>query len=384
VALVLALLAAACSSGDTNAKGDAADKTTTTVASRGDEPAYAEPGPYKVGFTTMRMDDRDVNVWYPADAAATTGKPKATYDQATPLPDKLKGLVPKAYNTVVTMDAYADAPANTEGPFPVLLFAHGAGGYGLVNSGIEVGMASWGFVVVAVDYLEYGLVAQVTGAGRATKRPTEAEMRQRSRQSTKRMLASLDLVQAEGEKADSVLHGAVDASRAASSGHSAGGAVAWGALADPRVKVAIGWAPVPAAEEPVDKPTMIIGATGDSALTPAELAKTYAGFPAPKRFVEIGPAGHNTFTDICGVIRQGGGLVEFARQNKLVSENLLELAYNGCTEKDLEGSEFWPVVQHFTVAGIRDALGIDSPPVGLGDGIESAFAGVTIRYVHNP
>ena len=198
------------------------------------------------------------------------------------------------------------------------------------------------------------------------------------------MLATLDLVTAESARTDSVLHGAVDGHHVAAVGHSAGGGTAFDALNDPRVQVAVGWAPEGPVGPPAQKPTMIIGATGDSALTPSELTKLYASFAEPKRFVEIGPAGHNTFTDICVVIRNGGGLVSFAAKNHLVAPELLSLATNGCDKSNLSPQQFWPAVQHFTVAEIRSVFGIDEHPVGLGDGIASAFPGVTITYRHQP
>jgi predicted dienelactone hydrolase len=367
LAVVVVLTGTACSS----SSQQASTTTSTTVGGPTDDPAYAKPGPYKVGYTTLRMTDRDVAVWYPADDAAVTGMKKATYDQATPLPKALKGLVPPKYNTVVTMDAYKDAPASVKGPFPVVLFSHGVSAYRLVNSALDVGIASWGFVVVSADYLERGLVAQIEG-----------KLDGDPARDRRLMLQSLDLVQHESERAGSVLLGIVNASSAGAVGHSAGGGTAFDALSDERVNVAIGWAPVGPSIAPVAKPTMIIGASDDIALTPRQLAKTYASFPSPKRRVEIGNAGHNTFTDVCTVIRRGGGLIEFARQNHLVAENLLEFGLNGCRKRDTDPKEFWPVVQHFTVAELRSVL-LDAPPVGLGDGITRAFPHLT-TYTHRP
>ncbi len=368
VAVVVMLSSAACSS---SAK-PASTTTSTTVGAPTDDPAYAKPGPYKVGYTTLHMKDRDVTVWYPADDASAAGKKKATYNQATPLPKDLKGLVPPKYNTVVTMDAYDDAPGSAKGPFPVVLFSHGAGGYRLVNSALDVGIASWGYVVASVDYLERGLVAQVKG-GKLSGDPARDR---------RLMLQSLDLIQHENERAGSVLRGIVNAGVAGAVGHSAGGGTAFDALSDERVKVAIGWAPVGPSGTPPDKPTMIIGASGDIALTPERLAKTYASLPSPKRRVEIANAGHNTFSDVCTVIRGGGGLIEFARQNHLVAENLLRLGINGCQKSDVDPTKFWPIVQHFTVAELRSVL-LGAQPLGLGDGITRAFPSVKL-YTHSP
>lgn len=360
--VVVALVGAACSSGG------------TTTADRSATPAYARKGPYPVGYTTLALADRKVSVWYPARRNAVTRAAKASYDQRTPLPDDLKGLVPDQYNTVVAMDAYADVRGSDKGPFPVLLFSHGFGGYRLVNSALMTGIASWGFVVVAADYRERGIEAQIRGQ-RTVPDPTR---------DPRLMLATLDLVAGENRRPDSVLEGVVDARRVGSAGHSAGGGTAFDALRDPRVKVAIGWAPVGPSLDPAAKPTMIIGALGDVALTPEQLRKEYASFPPPRRFVEIGGAGHNSFTDSCPVIRQGGGLIEFARQRKLVAESLLKLGENGCEAGSIDPEKVWSVVQHFTVAELRAVFGVDKRPVGLGSGVARAFPGVRVTYLQQP
>jgi dienelactone hydrolase len=374
IVAIVAIIGSACSSGGSSKPSGAAASTTTTV-DRSGEPAYSKPGPYTVGYTTLQLPDRAVAVWYPADPAAVAGKPKATYNQASPLPDNLKSIVPAKYNTVVTMDAYADATADTkQGPYPVVLFSHGFGGYRLVNSALDVGLASWGYVVVSVEYFERGLLDQVTKKV-YPKDPTR---------DPKLMLASLDLVERANATTGSPLYGIVDAKHVGAVGHSAGGGTAFDALNDPRVAVAIGWAPVGPRAAPADKPTMIIGSSGDIALTPAGLTKEYASFPAPKRRVEIEAGGHNSFSDICLVIRAGGGLVEFARQNHLVSDNLLGLALNGCKATDIAPQLFWPIVQHFTVAELRSVFGQDAQPVGLGDSIANAFGAVKVKYQHQP
>ena len=370
--LAVVLLAASCSSSPTKALSKAATTTTTAAT---DAAVYANPGPYKVGYTTLRMSDRDVDVWYPADDGAATGKPKATYDQATPLPANLKSFVQNEFNTVFTMEAYKDIAGSPKGPFPVLLFSHGASAYRMASSALDAGVASWGFVVVSADYLERGVVTQLPGQKPLTLDPER---------DSRLMLASLDLVTMENDRSASLLHGMVDGTRVAAAGHSAGGTTAFDALEDPRVKVAVGWAPSAPSVTPANKPTMIIGATNDLAVTPTVLAKTYGSFPAPKRRVEIGNSGHNSFTDLCVVTRSGGGLVGSAVKNHLVGEDVAKLLLNGCEQTALTPERFWPVVQHFTVAELRSALGIDAQPVGLGDGISRAFPGITVTYQHEP
>src|SRR2546430_14085647 len=135
--VAVVLLATSFSSIPRQALSEAVAAATTKAA----RTAYATKGPYKVGYTTLRMNDRDVDVWYPATRAAAAGKPKATYDQATPLPADLKSFVPKEFNTVVTMNAYNDVAGSTKGPFPVVLFSHGAGAFRMASSALEVGVA---------------------------------------------------------------------------------------------------------------------------------------------------------------------------------------------------------------------------------------------------
>jgi dienelactone hydrolase len=350
-----------------------ATAVTTTTSARRDKAVYALPGPYKVGYTTLQMRDRSVAVWYPADQHAVEGKPKATYSQRTPLPRDLAHFVPDPYNAVVTMAAYNDVVGSAKGPFPVVLFSHGAGAYRMASSALTTGIASWGFVVVSADYLERGVVTQLPGQKALTLDPVRDK---------RLMLASLDLVTKANDRANSLLHGVVDGTRVAAVGHSAGGTTAFDALNDPRVQVAVGWAPSAPSATPADKPTMIIGASHDIGVPPTQLATTYGSLPAPKRRVEIGNAGHNSFTDLCLVTRSGGGMVQYAVNSHLVDHALAQLLLNGCEKTALAPERFFPVVQHFTVAELRSALRIDTEELGLGDNISRAFPGVTITYRH--
>ena len=377
--LVVVLCAASCSS---SAKGGAPlrTSTSTTVAAATtiaptDEAVYASPGPYKVGYTTLRMTDRFVDVWYPADPNAVVGRPRATYDQRTALPPALQHFVPDAYNSVVTMQAYRDVAGSATGPFPVVLFSHGTPAFRTASSALDAGVASWGFVVVSVDYVERGEVTQFPG--QAPVSLDEARDR-------RLMLASLDLVAAENKRPTSVLYGLVDVARVASAGHSAGGTTALNALNDPRLTAAVLWAPAIPTTPIAKKPIMIIGASGDIAVTPAVLGKAYAALPAAKRWVEVGPAGHNSFTDLCLVTRAGGGYVKFAIDTQLIPPAAATLLLNGCGNTDLRSERFFPVVQHFTVAELRSVFGIDKQPVGLGDGITQSFPGITVTYHHEP
>ena len=346
-ALVLALAATTLSGCSTSSSG--APTTTTTT------PGFQHAGPAPVGVTTLDLGsagpvlgERAATVFYPAAATGVAGRPPFTYTESETLPTALRGVLPAKYDTVTTVaGAYVDPPASTAGPYPVVLFSHGFGGERLYYSHLLAGIASWGYVVVSADYLERGLAAQ---ALKSTVTPSAA-------QDSAIMQASLAAALRASGDPSSPMHGVADATEVAAVGHSAGGQTAFDALALPSVKTAIGWAPVGPAGAPSGKPVMLIGAKGDSAVTPSYVAKTYRSFPGPKSLVEISGEGHNTYTDICTGIRSGGGLISFAVANHFVTPQLAKLGINGCEAADIAPERFWPIVQFYTVLQLVHEFG---------------------------
>lgn len=341
--------------------------------------AYGRPGPDPVGVTTLDLGpdgafgERLATVYYPADPARLAGHAHYSYKQADPLPAALADIVPATYNTTVSTSAWTDVPGAPDHRFPVVLFSHGFGASRLYYSKLLTGISSWGFVVVSADYLERGLVAQ---AENKTSGDTSALDRSV-------MLGSLSAVEEASNSSSSVLHGLVDTSKVAAVGHSAGGTTAFDVLGDPRVATAIGWAPVGPTGAPVDKPVVIIGGLDDIALTPSILKSEYQRFPGPTTWVEVGGAGHDTYTDICPQIRSGGGLVGFAMSLHLVSAELAKLAVNGCQKDNLTPARFLPVVQYYTVVALRLGLHLSTATDELGAPPAGAFPGVHVEVQHH-
>ncbi|MGZ4798166.1 MAG: alpha/beta hydrolase family protein [Acidimicrobiia bacterium] len=367
--VVVALAAAGCSSGSAS--------TASSPRPSGADPAYAKRGPYAVGVTTLSLPDRKVEVYYPAKHGSTDGRPSATYTETDPIPPSvLAGLpkIPAGVDLTVKIPAVRDVPVATDGPFPLVIFSHGAGGWRGVYGYPLSGIASWGFVVASTDYAEYGLLAQFSGGGSggAAQNATVHAA----------ATATVDLMTAENRDGQSRLHAAVDTKRIGAIGHSAGGGTMFGLLDDPRVGAIVGWAPVgPKPPVTSDTPTMVIGGEQDIAITPASATRTYESLQPPKRLVEIGKMGHNAFSDACLAIRGGTDLIGLAKQLGIgIPESLLALGRNGCEAGALDTKRGWSIIQHFTVAELRSALGIDRVPVGLGPGIANAFPGVTITY----
>ncbi|HTZ09566.1 MAG TPA: dienelactone hydrolase family protein [Acidimicrobiales bacterium] len=339
--------------------------------------SFSRPGPDAVGVTTLdlgadgSLGERLATVYYPAERSRLAGHPLFSYQLSAPLPAAVDAIVPPRYNATVTTDARVGAPGAPHGPFPVVLFSHGFGASRLYYSHLLTGIASWGFVVVSADYLERGLLSQATHS----TLPDSAALDLRV------MFRSLAATEHAATLRSSPLYHLTDDSEIAAVGHSAGGQTAFDALDDPRVKTAVGWAPVGPADGYARKPVTVIGEQQDIALTPATLDREFHRFPGSTSYLQISGEGHNTYTDICTSIRAGGGgLVGFAISLHLVSQELAKLAVNGCTAANLPPQRFWPVVQSATVAALRSGLGLGPAPAPPPS---RAFPGFTLTYHHH-
>lgn len=359
VLVALALVAAACADdgdGDDPEPADAGRAGPEQVEAEADaaRAAYTDPGPYPVGLTTVRLADRTVEVLYPAVEGATAPP------GAPPAP-------PLVGEQVVVREA----PASDEGPFPVVLYSHGFAGSPLVSATLQAGIASWGFVVAAPDHIERNTAA--LGRGDARSEPAR---------DVQTLQEALQGVVAAGE-ADGPLSGAVDGERVGSAGHSAGGGTALNALRLPAVEAAATWAGVDPTDEPLpEEPVLVLGAEADIAITGEDQRAVYEALPGPKRLVLLqGGTGHATFIDNCPAARRE--LIESGEPRREVS-GIVALAFDGCDPEDLDPVLAWGAIQHFTVAHLRDALGVDEVPVGLADAVLDEFPDVPITYEHAP
>jgi predicted dienelactone hydrolase len=359
VLVALALVTAACADdgdGDDLEPADAgpAGPEQTQAEADAARAAYTDFGPYAVGLTTVQLADRQVEVLYPAAEGAT----------APP-------GVPPAPTLVGDEVVTREAPASDEGPFPVVLYSHGFAASPLVSATLQAGIASWGFAVAAPDHIERNTAA----LGRGDPRNDPAR-------DVQTMQEALDGVAAAGE-ADGPLSGAVDGERVGSAGHSAGGGAALNALRLPAVTATVTWAGVDPTDEPLpEEPVMVLGAEADVAISGDDQRAVYEELPGPKRLVLIqGGTGHATFLDGCPAARRQ--VIESGQPRGEVS-GIVALAFDGCDADDVDPVLAWEVIQHFTVAHLRDALGVDEVPVGLGDRVLDEFPDVPVVYEHSP
>jgi hypothetical protein len=267
------------------------------------------------------------------------------------------------------MDAYRDLPVSGDGPFPIFTFSHGAAGFRQAYSAFLTGIASHGFIVASLDHLEWGLLAQllmVPPAG-GSRDPGEV------------VLATIERLSQASNDPSSPLAGGVDPTKVSTSGHSAGGRAAFALPNRPEIVSMIGYATGTAGGVITEKPILLLVGAEDGGA--GRLEDAYDDLSPVKRFVSVGRAGHNSFTDQCAIIHGGNNfLIDLVEAGFPIPQNYLDLAIDGCRPENLPPAEFWKVAQHFTVAHMRAALGLNHPTVGLGDGIETAFGDVSVRY----
>ena len=120
-------------------------------------------GPYRVGIVDRELVDAArgrrlmVSVWYPSAQGGTRAPLTHHPDEVMTALANLAGLPAPLFQYLryVTLDASDQVPMLTNSlPFPVLVFSHGLVGLRLQNSSTFQELASWGYVVVALDHTD--------------------------------------------------------------------------------------------------------------------------------------------------------------------------------------------------------------------------------------
>ena len=383
-AVVLALVLASCSSSGTSTTGTTPPgHQSASAAARASTPAYKGMGPHPVGtYTTALGDGRRVVVWYPA-AASVAKEPTETFDIASLLSPKLQSQIPAKLRPQYPIDAHPGAPPAPGGPFPIVLFSHGYAGFPEQSADLVTHLASWGFVVIAPDHVERSLSGLLGTAANGVPPLTDPTVLSRS----------LDAVIADSKRPASPVHGLLDVSKVAVTGHSAGAEAAYTeATSDPRIKAFISYSVSLGGEDgkgkipPVPKvPGMVMLGTADTIIPPAATRMIFAGMHAPKYEVQIGGAGHLVFSDICEIGKAQGGVVSLVHQAGLdIPSSLLRLASDGCQKGALSPLDAFPAIDHLSVAFLRYELGIDKQPVGLDPSVTKAFTTAPITLIADP
>lgn len=124
-------------------------------------------GPYPVGIVDREIVDQArarrlmISIWYPAVSSGTPAPLTYHPDEIATGLGKLSGLPGLAFQHLryFKLAASDNAALRTQGaPFPVLVFSHGLVGLRLQNSATMQDLASWGYVVVALDHTDAAAV----------------------------------------------------------------------------------------------------------------------------------------------------------------------------------------------------------------------------------
>lgn len=319
----------------------------------------AEAGPWPVGARTVDVEGYTVEVWYPAKFGSQKGKEKIVYDIRRLLPVSERTKIPAEDNPWQECDCYGSLPLDDKhGPYPLVVFVHGTGGYRMQNLAQMTHWASRGFVVAAADhpglYLGDMLVGNISyDIGRDMDLLLPA------------------LKSPAGEIA--FLAGRVDPDRIGFAGHSAGGMSLrpFGRYAGVRVLIPMAYEGTEQGDDL--ESSLIMGAIDDTVAEYSRQVEGYASSPTPKRLVGISNAGHLVFSDLCGLKNaEGQGLMEIAIEHQIANAELFEQMWDGCAPEQIDPQVGWGITNFATSAALESVLHCSDA--------DSNFANIQTRY----
>lgn len=339
-------------------------------SSSADTEFFDVPGPYVAGVTTLNLADREVEIWYPADPGAEAGVDREEYFIRSWLPPVIDGLLDPDANPPFVEEAYRDIEVSGDAPFPTTIFAHGYSAFRTQSTFMTAHLASWGFVVVSVDYLERGLAAAL---GFAPDMPMDDVVVTR--------MAVDALVEASGTPGH-LLEGLAVTDGLVIVGHSAGAGTAtrFASEADVLAYVPMTGGGSRSGNFP-DRPSLWIAGAIDKSVGLQGLRDGYAAAPGPKRFLILERGGHLAVSDLCAIGDEDGGIIDIAERAGLpVPENIARLGTDGCQEDALPVREGWPIVNHAVTSFVRESFGIDSVARGMGEDLLGHFPDVGLEF----
>ena len=353
--LVLAALVSGC-----GAKGGPLDHPIVDHASVASVPALgpacgsakllaapadlAQRGPWPVGVRTISIDGLTVEVWYPARPGSERGAATARYDLRAQLPPTEAAKIPDADNAWLPCDCVRELPVDdAHGPYPAVVFLHGAASFRAQSAFLATHWASRGFVVLAPDLPGVGLGALL---GAQQRLP---------------LGAPLQVVQAVTSPADPDPLAFVRAHLSphlALAGHSLGSMLASTIVDHPEVEVRIAMAGFMAPDGTGS--TLILGGDHDGIAPPGDVRGKLEGAPAPTRLMVVHGAGHLAFSDLCTLGADRGGALAIAKAHGVAIPDILTtLATDGCRPTDAPFATTAPVIRAITAGVLEDKLRCD-------------------------
>lgn len=316
---------------------------------------YTVPGPYVAGVKTVEFGETVLEIWYPAEPRSAKGKEKDRYDLRNWIPEEYRDQIPDDVDVGFVTDAYRGLePAQSDEPYPVVLFSHGLGGLRMQSSFLTAHLATWGMVVIAPEHVERNMTTVVWGSFETDNAPQ----------------THLDIIDGLSDVAKKAgLEGLVDENRIAMTGHSQGGAAVSVVAPEPDVSAWISMAsnilPQPTDDNDIaTKPGLVMGGSADGVSGGQERDKYEALEAEEKRLVVIKDAGHMAFTDFCEIADERGGIFAVALEydvpiNEAIIDLVSDLVRDGCEDENLPMERAWPVIRHYATAHLLNAFGED-------------------------
>ena len=251
-----------------------------------------------------------VGVWYPA--GGNEGQAKKVFDLRDQLPEHKARLLPPHVKTTQECECYEDAPiaaAISSSGYPLILHAHGVAAYSSVSLSQITHLAEKGYVVMAANhpgsYLRDVFDSKFASALRADVAGD----------------AKLILEELRQSREDSPLmefRKGLDLDSIGLIGHSLGGGI--GALVNEQgVKAFMALASPLVPKIKADIPFMALAGGNDRMFSAQRVFDSFEEMPvAEKYFVELRKFGHISFTDMCSIGREEGGLLELMYSYKLI------------------------------------------------------------------
>lgn len=300
-------------------------------------------GPWAVGAKTVEVAGLTTEIWYPAKYGSEKGRNKITYDIRRLLPISERTKIPAEDNPWQECDCYGNLPLDDRhGPYPLVVFVHGTGGYRMQNLSQMTHWASRGFVVAAADHPGLCLTDMLVGN---IAHDIESDMN----------LLLPALKSPAGEIA--FLAGHLDPGRIGMAGHSAGGMSIrpFGKFAGVRVLIPMAYE---GTESGVDlKSSLIMGGIDDTVAEYSRQVEGYKTSPTPKRLIGISNAGHLVYSDLCALKNAAGqDLMEIAIEQEVANAELFEQLWDGCEPDQIDPQVGWEITNYATSAALESVL----------------------------
>ena len=357
----LTIAVCACGESDGGPRCESAGCGESILCEMPADPAL--PGPWAVGARTVDIQGYTVEVWYPAEYGSQKGKDKVVYDIRRLLPISERTKIPAEDNPWQECDCYGNLPLDGEhGPYPLVVFIHGTGGYRMQNLTQMTHWASRGFVVAAADHPGLCLSDMLVGN---VVYDIESDMD----------LLLPALKSPAGEIA--FLAGHVDSDRIGFAGHSAGGMSIrpFGKYSGVRVLIPMAYEGTERGDDL--ESSLIMGAIDDTIAEYSRQVEGYASSPTPKRLVGISNAGHLVYSDLCGLKNEAGqDLMEIALEYEVANAELFEQLWDGCEPDQIDPQLGWEITNFATSAALESALHCNDADSNFAD-IQSRFSLVT-------